>query len=186
LSDVDSVIPDIVKAIHSKPEKAVVVVTGAGISALGWLFDQGGASRTILEGRVPYSISSLNEFVGVDAETHVSRDEAIRMADSAYERALHLRADDDDSPVIGVSCTATIATDYPKRGTHRASCALRTAARRTDFSIEFDKGARDRVGEEDVVSRLVLNLVALGNGVVSTLDPGLLPGENLNVTDERI
>jgi nicotinamide mononucleotide (NMN) deamidase PncC len=186
LSDVENLILEIVKEIHSRPEKAVIVVTGAGISALGWLFDQGGASRTILEGRVPYSISSLNEFVGVDAQTHVSREEAVRMADSAYERALHLRADDDDSPVIGVSCTATIATDYTKRGTHRACCALRTAARRTDFMVEFDKGARDRIGEENVTSRLVLNLVALGNGVVSKLDPGLLPGENLNVTDERL
>jgi nicotinamide mononucleotide (NMN) deamidase PncC len=186
LSDVDNVIPELVTAIHARPEKAVIVVTGAGISALGWLFDQGGASRTVLEGRVPYSISSLNEFVGVEAETHVSRDEAVRMADNAYERALHLRAEDDVSPVIGVSCTATIATDYSKRGTHRASCALRTATRRTDFTIEFDKGARDRIGEEDVTSRLVLNLVALGNGVVSKLDPGLLPGENLNVTDERL
>ena len=182
MSDVDNLISGIVKEIHSRPEKAVIVVTGAGISALGWLFDQGGASRTILEGRVPYSISSLNEFVGVDAETHVSREEAARMADSAYERALHLRADDDDSPVIGVSCTATIATDYTKRGTHRACCALRTATRKTDFTVEFDKGARDRIGEENVTSRLVLNLVAL----VSKLDPGLLPGENLNVTDERL
>ena len=186
MSDVDNLIPEIVKEIHSRPEKAVIVVTGAGISALGWLFDQSGASRTILEGRVPYSISSLNEFVGVDAQTHVSREEAVRMADSAYERALHLRADDEDLPVIGVSCTATIATDYTKRGTHRACCALRTATRRTDFMVEFDKGARDRIGEENVTSRLVLNLVALGNGVVSKLDPGLLPGENLNVTDERL
>ncbi|MBT4514522.1 MAG: hypothetical protein HOC77_05460, partial [Chloroflexi bacterium] len=76
--------------------------------------------------------------------------------------------------------------DYEKRGTHRAALALRTASRRTDFFIEFDKGARDRIGEEDVTSRLVLNLMALGNGVVSTLDPGLLQGENLNVTDERL
>ena len=186
MSDSENLIPDLVKEIHSKPEKAVVVVTGAGISALGWLFDQGGASRTVLEGLVPYSIKSLDEFVGVEAETHVTRDEAVRMADSAYERALKLRADDDDSLVIGVSCTATIATDYEKRGTHRAALALRTASRRTDFFIEFDKGARDRIGEEDVTSRLVLNLMALGYGVVSTLDPGLLQGENLNVTDERL
>ena len=53
-------------------------------------------------------------------------------------------------------------------------------------TVEFAKGARDRIGEEDVTSRLVLNLVALGNGVVSRLAPGLLPGENLNVTDERL
>ena len=186
MSESDRLIQDLVKEIHSKPEKAVIVVTGAGISALGWLFDQGGASRTVLEGVIPYSIKSLDEFVGVEIETHVSRDEAVRMADSAHERALRLRADGDDSPVSGVSCTATIATDYEKRGTHRAACALRTDSRRTDFFIEFDKGARDRIGEEDVTSRLVLNLVALGNGVVSTVDPGLLQNENLNVTDERI
>ena len=186
MSDVDSVIVDLVKEIHSRPEKAVIVVTGAGVSALGWVFAQGGASRTVLEALVPYSINSLNEFVGAEAETHVSRDEAVRMAERAYERALQLLQDDDDSAVIGVSCTATIATDYTKRGTHRAACALRTATRRIDYTIEFEKGARDRAAEEDVVSRLVLNLVALGNGIATSLDPGLLPGEALNVTDERL
>lgn len=186
MSDIDSVIVDLVKEIHSRPEKAVIVVTGAGVAALGWLFAQGGTSRTVLEALVPYSMKSLNEFVGVEAETHVSRDEAVRMADRAYERAIELRGDDDDSAVIGVSCTATIATDYTKRGTHRAACALRTATRRTDYTIVFEKGARDRAGEEDVSSRLVLNLIALGNGISKSLDPGLLPGEDLNITDERL
>ncbi|MDA1258551.1 MAG: hypothetical protein O3C10_12035 [Chloroflexi bacterium] len=186
MSDVDSVIPGLVTEIHSRPEKAVIVVTGAGITALGWLFAQGGASRTVLEGLVPYSIKSLNEFVGVEPEKHVSRDEAVLMADRAYERALELRQDDDDSPVIGVSCTATIATDYQKRGTHRAECALRTATRRTAYGVVFKKGARDRGGEEEVASRLVLCLIALGNGITTSLDPGLIPGEELNATDERI
>jgi hypothetical protein len=176
----------LVTAIHGKPEKAVIVVTGAGIAALAWLFAEGGTSRSVLEARVPYSIHALDEFVGVDADKHVSEDEALRMADKAYERALALRRDDDDSPVIGVSCTATIATDYRKRGSHRAHAALRTATRRTAYSLEFEKGARDRAGEEDVGSRLVLNLVALGNGITSAVDPGLLPTEQLNITDERL
>ena len=186
MSDANDLIPDLVKEIHARPEKAVIVVTGAGVTTLGWLFAQGGASRTVLEALVPYSINSLNEFVGVAPDKHVSRDEAVQMAERAYERALQLRGEDDDSAVIGVSCTATIATDYPKRGTHRAACALRTATRRTDYEIEFEKGARDRDGEDDIVSRLVLNLVALGNGVATSLDPGLLPGERLNVTNERL
>lgn len=186
MSDVDNGIAGFVTEIHSRPAKAVIVVTGAGVSALSWLFAQGGASRTVLEALVPYSTKSLNEFVGMEAETHVSREEAVRMAERAYERALQLHGDDDDSPVIGVSCTATIATDYTKRGTHRAACALRTATRRTDYTIEFEKGGRDRAGEEDVASRLVLNLVALGNGITTSLDPGLLPGEELNLTDERL
>ena len=110
MSDVDNLIPEIVKEIHSRPEKAVIVVTGAGISALGWLLDQGGAPRTLLRGRVPYSISSLNEYVGGASEPHITPKEAITLTELGSDPALQLRPAADHSLVTRLQLAAPTPT----------------------------------------------------------------------------
>jgi hypothetical protein len=144
---------------------AVVAVTGAGARALAWLFGEPGASRTVLDARIPYSVAALDEYVGARAEQHVSAQEARLLADRSYWRALQLLAAGKPAeighiPAAGIGCTATIATDRTKRGEHRCHVAARTALTMTTWSLTFRKGARDRSGEEEIVSRLVLNALA--------------------------
>jgi hypothetical protein len=153
---------------------AVIAVTGAGARALAWLFGEPGASRTVLDARIPYSVGALDEYVGARAEQHVSADEARLMADRSYWRALQLLATDRPAgiggiPAIGIGCTATIATDRQKRGDHRCHVAARTALTMTSWSLTFRKGARERDGEEEIVSRLVLNALAEASGVEGKL-----------------
>ncbi|MCE2463541.1 MAG: CinA family protein [Dehalococcoidia bacterium] len=173
----------LVERIHNSPKMAVIAVSGAGAEALAWLLGVPGASRTVLEAVVPYSQRSMAEFLGHEpAGQYVSPDTAREMAESAYRKALRLR-ERGDAPgrVVGLSCTATIATDRPKRGEHRCCIATCDDGGVTTYSLKLAKGSRDRAGEEDVVSRIVLRALAEAFNIETTLPLGLLDTEQLDV-----
>jgi hypothetical protein len=172
-------IDEIIVKIHGTPHKAVMVVAGAGTQAMAWLLGVSGASRTILETRVPYGRLSMIDFLGQEPEQYVSTETARDLAKAAYQRGVRLL--EDDSPVIGLACTATIATDRPKRGDHRACIALWDQDRVTRYDLILDKGLRDRAGEEEVVSRLLLQGLAQACGIEDELPTGLGDGDRLEV-----
>lgn len=166
--------------IHAHPAMAVLVVTGGGAQAVADLLAVPGASKTVLEALIPYSDRSLTEFLGAAPTQAVSADTAAAMARAAYQRALRLRAEL-TVPVLGLSCTATLVTDRPKKGEHRAhvGCCTKTGAR--VCSLTLIKGARDRQGEERVVSNLLLSMLAEACGVQVPVGRGLLPEEQVVV-----
>ena len=155
----------IVQKIHDDSAQAVIAVAGAGTQAIAWLLGVAGASRTVLEITVPYSSSAFVNLVGHEPDQFVSLDAAKDMARAAYKRAVHLR--EGNMPVVGVACTATIATDRPKRGDHRCHVASWGADGVRTYSLTFNKGLRDRDGEDEIASRLVLrSLVDAAGGYV--------------------
>ena len=154
---------DLVQRIHDSDMMAVVAVAGAGTAAISWLLGVAGASRTVLEILVPYASSSLTEFVGEEPQQFVSEDTAVAMAKSAYRRALHLR--EGGAPVVGIACTATIATDRTKRGEHRCHIAAWSAAGVATYNLTFVKGLRDRAGEDALASMLVLRALSDAAGL---------------------
>ena len=148
----DADVTDIVARIHDTPQQSVLAVAGAGNYALAWLLGVGGASRTVLETRVPYGYLAMTDFLGGYApEQTVSADTARRMARAAWARGMSLR--EQDAPIVGLACTATIATDRTKRGDHRAFIATWDDESATTDAVVLEKGRRDRAGEEDVVSQ---------------------------------
>ncbi len=153
----------LVQDIHDSPGLAVVALAGAGTQALAWVLGVSGASRTLLEAVVPYAERSMIDLVGRDPGQFVSDDTAREMARRCYERALGLR--EGSQPVLGLACTATIATDRPKRGEHRCHVATWDEAGVECLSLVLAKGQRDRAGEEEVVSRLVLSALAGASGI---------------------
>ena len=169
----------LVQQLHAAPQQAVVVVAGAGSQAASWLLGVPGASRTLLEVLVPYGRWSMVDFLDYEPEQYVSAATARDMARAAYRRGLHLR--DDDSPILGLSCTATIATDRPKRGDHRCHIAVWDEAGFSGYDLVLDKGKRDRDGEEDVVSRLTLHALAHACGIEPQLTLGLTAVEQPQV-----
>ena len=178
----------LVERIHDSPKMAVIAVSGAGVEALAWLLGVPGASRTVLEAVVPYSQRSMAEFLGHEPEgQYVSPETARDMAESAYGKALRLRERGDEpvvdvtGRVVGLSCTATIATDRPKRGDHRCCIATCDDQGVTTYSLKLAKGSRDRGGEEDVVSRIVLRALAEAFDIETTLPLVLLDTEQLDV-----
>ena len=172
----DREIEDVIVRIHGTPHKSVLAVAGAGSGAMSWLLGVSGASRTLLETLVPYGRMSMIDLVGEEPEQYVSPQNARDMARSCYRRGLTLV--EDESPVVGVACTATIATDYTKRGDHRACIAIWDEIGVTSYSLILDKGKRDRIGEEQVVSRLLIQGMAQSFGVEADIDIGFTEVEN--------
>ena len=140
-----------------------MAVAGAGTEAISWLLGVAGASRTVLEILVPYASTSLTEFVGSEPDQFVSEDTAAAMAKSAYRRALQLR--DGTVPVVGIACTATIATDRTKRGDHRCHIAAWSGNGVKTYSLTYVKGLRDRSGEDEIASKLVVRALAESAGL---------------------
>ena len=169
----------IVERIHASPKLAVIVVAGAGGEALAWLLGVPGASRTVLEAVVPYGRRSMTEFLGHEPRQAVSPEMAGEMAESAYRKALRLR--ETQGPVVGLACTATIATDRPKRGEHRCCVAVWDDAGATTYNLKLIKGRRDRPGEEQVVSGLVLRALAEACDIEPDLPLALLDSERVEV-----
>ena len=175
----DDSVRRLMERVHSSPRMAVVAVAGAGSQAMAWLMAVPSASNTVLEGIIPYGRGSMADFLGHEPSEYVSPETAAAMAKAAYRRALRLR--EADEPVVGVGCTATIVTDRPKRGEHRCYVATWDDTWATTYGLILSKGGRDRPGEEDVVSRLVLRALAESCGVGPELPLDLLDTEQLEV-----
>ena len=171
---------DLVTQIHGGPANVCLVITGAGTSAISALFSVAGASRTVIDAQVPYSRTALDAYVGTQAEQHVSQDEARTMAIKAHDRAVRLSDSEIRSNrLIGLSCTAAIATDRHRRGENRVHVAWHDGERGAAYSLVMNKGERDRAGEEAVCSAIVLNALAEACGIEDRVELQLLPGENV-------
>ena len=154
----DSIVYRQVERLHATPTMAVVAVAGGGAQAISWLLGPPGASRTVLEALVPYSSASLRDLLGYDPRQVVSPETAQSMARTAYQRARILGPA--GTPLVGVGCTAAIATDRPKKGEHRCFTSAWNGEETTTYGVTFVKGLRDRSEEEKAVSKLVLRALA--------------------------
>jgi nicotinamide mononucleotide (NMN) deamidase PncC len=179
----DSEVYAVIQAIHALPHGVAVICTGGGAAAVEWLLAVPGASATVLEALVPYSHDALTALLGAAPVHSTSPETAAAMAERAYERARRW-ANDPGRPVIGLACTATLATNYVKRGDHRAAIAVRDAAGITISTVTLVKGARDRGGEEVVVSRLLLRALAQACGVAAGFDTGLRTEEQVAIEQQ--
>ena len=168
-----------IEKIHATPQKAVVAVSGAGTQAVAWLLGVAGASRTILEALVPYGRESMSSFLGFEPEQSASAQTAKDMARAAYRKARSQL--EDDSPPVGLACAATIATDRPKRGEHRAYVSAWDQTGNTLYLLNLHKGLRDRAGEEEVVSRLLVHALTVLSGLEADLELGLTSGDTLEI-----
>lgn len=178
---------ELIRKIHDAPHLGVLAVAGAGSQAVAWLLGVAGASRTLLEVVVPYGRLSMIDLVGFEPEQFVSEATALSMAKAAYRRAESLR--EEDVPTVGLACTATIATDRPKRGEHRAFIAAWEQAGWTSYSLRLTKGHRDRAGEENLVSNLLVKALAQVSQVLPQdqvqQDLGLIVTDHLEIRSSR-
>lgn len=167
----------IIQAIHDSTTMAMLVMAGAGTQMLSDLLGVAGASRTILEALVPYSAPAFDDFLGFTPEQYVAPKTARLLAGRALTRARWLRQD--EGPVVGLACTATIVTDRPKQGEHRAHIALWQPERMVSYALHLQKGARSRQEEEGLVSALMLQALTHACGLAGTPDLALGSADNL-------
>jgi hypothetical protein len=78
------------------------------------------------------------------------------MARQAYERGCWLAPAE---AIVGLGCTASLASDRPKRGDHRFHLSWHRADDEGTWSLTLTKGARDREGEEKLLAGVILNIL---------------------------
>jgi nicotinic acid mononucleotide adenylyltransferase len=159
-----------VLAIHGSPAMGVLHVTGGGISSLQWLLAIPGASSTVIDATIPYSVHALRDVLRQGSRkppsSAASAATAAALAAAAYATAA-ARATT-GVPVFGVGATCAIRSTYSLRGDHRAHVCVRTDTSRVQFNLVLDKTAeRSRIQEDCLVSRLVIQ--ALLNACRPTL-----------------
>lgn len=168
-----------VRNIHLSNSSSVLAITGGGVSVLGWITGESGASDTLLDAHVPYSSGALVGFLGREIDKSVSGLTAKSMAKLAYEKAVCLASG--DRHVIGIGCTAAISTNRARKGEHGCFVAAWTSESVVTYSLKLTKGAREREDEEDVVSKLVLRALAEGSSVDFELSEGLIYTDELEI-----
>lgn len=154
-----------IAALHDAGRQFVLAVTGGGASAIGQLLSVPGGSRSLLAAFVPYSSAALIEFLSARPEQFCAETTARAMAIAAFERARKLvaaevAAETAANLLVGLGCTASLASDRPKRGAHRAHLAWQSATCTASLSVELVKDARPREQEEQLVADLILCLAA--------------------------
>ncbi len=167
----------LIQAIHDQPLRTVIVAAGAGSQAIAQLLAVGGASRTLIESVLPYSVAAMDDFLGQAPEQYAAAATARLLAGRAYTRARWLEGS--EQPLLGLACAAAIASDRPKRGPHRAHIAAWQPERLVEYSLEMTKDARTRGEEEALVSQLLIQTLAQAAEVADTPCLALLPNETI-------
>jgi nicotinic acid mononucleotide adenylyltransferase len=139
----------------------------------------------VIEAIVPYSAPALVDFLRAKPEKHCGPRTARAMAMAAYERAVKLREGEAGAawPVVGVSCTASLASDRQKRGPHRLHVAWQSSGATVCYSVELIKQRRDRAGEEHVAAAVILNALAEASDLSERASSGLQTDEPM--TEQR-
>jgi nicotinamide mononucleotide (NMN) deamidase PncC len=168
----DSTQQQIVEQIHASGRQLVIAVTGGGSRAISVLLAVPGASATVLEAVVPYSLAALEDWLGGSIDHACSERTARAMAMAAFERVRQLSPADPHT-LVGVGVTASLVSTRPKRGPHRIHFAWQSATATVAYSVELVKSQRVRVEEEAVAAELVLESIAEACEVIHAvpLDP---------------
>lgn len=144
-----------------------VQITGGGIQSLAWIFSTPGASRSVMQAGVPYSRYSLSKLNGINA-TNCNEATAAEMAKAAARQAAEcIIAESNElasiskTRVFGVGCTAALVSTQPKKGPHRFHVSSAAGGKCRIYSVNLEKGLRNRSEEDYVCSRVILD--AIGN-----------------------
>lgn len=174
----------LIRTIHQSPKRTVIVLAGAGISALSELLQIGGASATLIEAVVPYHENAFADFYGSIPEKFVSEATATKLAGLAFTRAQLLSAE--PLATIGLACSAAIATNRPKRGKHQACLAYWSAEKIGLVELTLHKGLRTRLEEENLIGHFILNLLAEAMDIPDRLEIALDNQDGLIKKDVEI
>ena len=146
--------------IHESKFKFVIVSSGGGSNAIGSLLKVPGASNSVLEAYIPYAKESLDFFLMKKPESYCSLDTTTRMAARAYSAAKKIDQKTDIKQLFGLAISATLSTNYEKKGEHRFHIAVQTRDFSQSISCILNKGQRSREQEEELVTEFVIALIS--------------------------
>jgi hypothetical protein len=172
----------LIQAIHDAPQQLVYAFAGAGSLALWQLHRVAGSSRTIIEARDCYAQSALADWLGVVPAHAVAEETAVAMAQRAYRRAEELEA---TGPLLGVACTAAVATDRVRRGDERAIVAVTSGEHSVSYDLIMARGARDRNAEEQLIAKIAIVAIARACGIDAHL-PEVRSDETIVIRESSV
>lgn len=172
----------LISAIHMSGCKVGIAITGGGTGAVGNLLSIPGGSQFLIEAQVPYSERALSDFLGFAPSQACSSDTAIAMAQRARSRTLRLVSD--QTNVVGLGATAALVSDLPRRGEHRFHIAVINRNGVVQCTITLAKGRRDRSGEEELVGRAIILVLARSCGVTAPTPDTLLDADERFLWDK--
>ena len=82
------------------------------------------------------------------------------MAAKAYSAAKKIDPYTNPKNLLGVAVTASLATNYSKKGEHKFFIAIQTYKYSSSFSYSFVKGELSREEEEQVVTDHIIKAIA--------------------------
>ncbi|MDC0442859.1 cytidylyltransferase [Gammaproteobacteria bacterium] len=151
---------EIIQKIHSSPFRFVLVSSGGGTNAISEILKVAGASESVLEAYVPYAKESLDYYLLKQPDHYCSLDTTLSMAAKAYSAAKKIAPGTNPKNLLGVAVTASLATNYSKKGEHKFFIAIQTYKYSSSFSYSFVKGELTREEEEQVVTDHIIKVIA--------------------------
>ena len=108
---------------------------------------------------MPYTVASMRDYLGEEPEGSCSEEAAILLSERAYERAMIFTLPvGDDSPIMGIACTAALKTIRERKGADRAWLAVRMRRKQEVRKLELEPGTRRE--QEEAVSAALLAFIA--------------------------
>ena len=151
---------EIIKKVHSSPYRFVLVSSGGGTNAISEILKVPGASTSVLEAYVPSAKESLDYYLLKQPDHYCSLDTTLSMAAKAYSAAKKIDPDTNPKYLLGIAVTASLATNYSKKGEHKFFIAIQTYKYSSSFSYSFIKGELTREEEEQVVTDHIINAIS--------------------------
>jgi hypothetical protein len=151
---------EIIKKIHSSPYRFVLVSSGGGTNAVSEILKVPGASKSVLEAYVPYAKESLDYYLLKQPDHYCSKETTLSMAAKAYSAAKKIDLNTNPKNLLGIAVTASLATNYSKKGEHKFFIAIQTYKYSSSFSYTFIKGELTREEEEQIVTDNIINAIA--------------------------
>ena len=144
---------EIIKKIHSSPYRFVLVSSGGGTNAISEFLKVPGASKSVLESYVPYAKESLDYYLLKQPDHYCSLRTTLSMAAKAYSAAKKIDQNTNPKNLLGVAVTASLATNYSKKGEHKFFIAIQTYKYSSSFSFTFPKKGELTREEEELIAQ---------------------------------
>lgn len=139
-------------ALIEAKKPLVMYITGGGLSALGDLTHNGGASSYLLEAKINYAQQSTNEILGYVPKHYASVETARALALKAYDRATIISNRKD---VIGLASTSKLAIENERIDRkHEIHIAIQTE--NGTFTWSATPNSSWRVVEDNLNSDMIL------------------------------
>ena len=136
-----------IERIHCSGWKSVWAVSGGGMAAIHRIMAHPGASRFVLDIRIPYSRAALEDFLDETPASACSEETARKMAAKALEKGS-----------LGVACTAALQTNRERKGADRAFICIQSAEKTVCERIELasdTRAAQDALLSDTLLSMLL-------------------------------